>query len=122
MAKMINLPTHGDERGFLTVIEDVLPFTIRRVYYLWGNESKKDRGGHAHKITSQALTTVHGSCRVTVHNVDSKQTFILNSPDVCLILDPSDWHVMQDFSENCVLLVLASHPFDASDYITEIPE
>lgn len=117
MSKLITLPTYSDSRGDLTVIEKSLPFDIKRVYYMYN--CKSQRGGHRHIKTIQALIAVAGSCEIYTNNGKEKNTYILNSPDRCLILHPEDWHYMDKFSKNCVLLVLASEYFDKNDYIDE---
>jgi hypothetical protein len=62
---------------------------------------------------------VSGSCEVYVHNGEKEETFILDSPDKCLLLEPRDWHTMYDFSENSVLLVLSDRFYEKEDYIYE---
>jgi len=117
MSYFIQLPTFSDSRGNLTIIEKVLPFEIKRVYYIYKASSK--RGGHRHKKTWQALVSVAGSCEIYVHNGKEEKTYLLDSPDKCLVLAPEDWHTMDKFSKDCVLLVLASEYFDPDDYIDE---
>jgi hypothetical protein len=53
MSYLIDLKTHTDSRGNLTVIENVLSFTIERVFYIHGVD-KSERGGHLHHKTIQA--------------------------------------------------------------------
>jgi dTDP-4-dehydrorhamnose 3,5-epimerase-like enzyme len=119
MSELLKLPTYNDERGALTVIEKILPFLIKRVYYIYNlNQSK--RGFHKHKKTFQALVCISGSCSVFVKSNFSSQEFKLINPDLCLIIEPEDFHWMENFSENCVLLVLASEEYDENDYIYEI--
>jgi dTDP-4-dehydrorhamnose 3,5-epimerase-like enzyme len=117
MAHIIDLPTFGDERGELTIIEKALPFEIKRVYYIYNVSSK--RGGHRHKKTIQALVSLGGSCEVYVNDGETKQTFLLDTPNKCLILDPKDWHTMDSFSKGSTLLVLSSDYHDKNDYIVE---
>jgi len=108
MAHLLDLKTHHDARGNLTVINDIekeLPFK--------GNV----RGGHRHKTTYQAAICLNGSCVISNHNGAKEEAFLLDDPGKCLILEPKDWHVMSNFSENSVLLVFASESFDANDYI-----
>ncbi len=119
MAHLINLKTHHDARGNLTVIDDIekeLPFKIKRVFYIYGVD-KSLRGGHRHKITYQAAICINGSCVISNNDGEKRESFLLDDPRKCLILEPKDWHVMNDFSENAVLLVFASESFDANDYI-----
>ncbi len=117
MAYFINLPTFSDNRGYLTVIEKILPFEIKRIYYIYNATSK--RGGHRHKKNIQALISVAGSCEIFVNNGEKKETFILDRPDKALIIEARDWHTMDKFSPDCVLLVLASEYYDRDDYIYE---
>lgn len=117
MSLLIDLPTHKNERGCLTVIEKVLPFDIKRVYYIYNASGV--RGGHRHKKAIQALICVHGECSVYSNNGEKKECFLLDSPSKCLILQPEDYHTMQDFSSDAVLLVLASDFYDENDYIWE---
>lgn len=117
MAHLISLNTVSDERGDLTILEKVLPFEIKRVFYIYNNQSDLPRGGHKHHKTVLALICLNGKCTVSTNNGRSKKDFILDKPDLCLILNPEDWHTMHDFSEKAILLVLASEYFDANDYI-----
>jgi dTDP-4-dehydrorhamnose 3,5-epimerase-like enzyme len=116
MATLITLKTHIDSRGYLTVVENVLPFDIKRVYYLY-NCSEQERGGHRHKKTIQGLVCVKGSCVIDWNNKIEKGHVILAQPDQLLIVFPEDYHTMHHFSKDAVLLVLASEYFDADDYI-----
>ncbi len=117
MAKLINIPTFKDERGSLSVLENILPFDVKRIYYIYNISSK--RGGHRHKKTQQALICLNGSCEIFINNGAKKQTIILDKNNECLILDLEDWHTMDKFSNNAILLVLASEYYDANDYIDE---
>ena len=118
MAKYINIPTFVDSRGSLSVIEKILPFEIKRVYYIY-NLNESDRGYHAHKKTIQALIMSSGSCDVFVGKTQEFIKYKLDSPSKCLLLDPEDFHWMSNFSKNSILLVLASEEFDKEDYIYE---
>jgi dTDP-4-dehydrorhamnose 3,5-epimerase-like enzyme len=117
MAHIIDLPKFGDERGNLTVVEKVLPFDIKRFYYIYDVSSK--RGGHRHKKTIQALICLGGSCEIYLNNGIKEKTVVLDTPDKCLILEPQDWHTMDNFSKNAILLVFASEYYDKNDYIYE---
>lgn len=118
MAHIITLNTHSDKRGNLTVIEKDIPFDIKRIFYIYGVDSSM-RGGHRHKTTIQAAICIHGSCRVETNDGDKRETFILDHPNKCLILEAKDYHTIHDFTPDAVLLVLASTTFDANDYIWE---
>lgn len=118
MARLISLPTFTDPRGSLTVAEKLIPFDIKRVFYIH-HLDKSARGGHRHKQSIQAIICVHGSCKVFTDNDKQQKEYSLSSPDQCLIVSPQDWRVMHSFSNEAVLLVLSSQPFDPNDYIRD---
>jgi len=117
MAYIIDLPTFRDERGSLTVIEKILPFDIKRIYYIYDVLNK--RGGHRHIKTIQALIILNGSCEIFIDDGEKEETVLLDSPSKCLILEPKDWHTMDKFTNGSVLLVLSSEFYDENDYIVE---
>ena len=118
MAKLIDLKTFTDARGNLTVIEKVLPFEIKRIFYIYGVDSSV-RGGHRHHRTYQAAIALQGRCTVSNNDGRQEERFVLDSPAKCLLLEPRDWHRMHDFSPDTILMVLASEHFDPDDYIFE---
>lgn len=112
---LLQLPHHGDERGYLTVQEDALPFAVMRTFWITGADGQT-RGGHRHKVTRQALVAVTGTVSVFVDDGQNRQTVILDQPRLCLLVEPEDWHTMH-FGPGSVLLVMASHRYERSDYI-----
>jgi hypothetical protein len=118
MAYIIDLETHTDKRGNLTVIENVLPFMIERVFYIYGVD-KSERGGHRHHKTIQAAVCIQGECKIYNNDGRTKQVYHLNKPSLCVLLEPNDWHKMYDFSSDAILMVLASEKFCKDDYIFE---
>lgn len=118
MANIIDLQTFTDKRGNLTVIENVLPFQIKRVFYIYGVDDSV-RGGHRHYETIQAAICIKGECKIYNYDNNEKEIFHLNTPSKCLILEPKDWHKMYDFSEDAILMVFASENYNEKDYIFE---
>lgn len=118
MAQTLQLNTFESDAGDLTVFEKILPGEIKRVFYIRGKK-RHERGGHRHLKTWQALVCINGSCRVFVDNNKSQNYFYLDSPEKCLLLAPEDWHVMDQFSESSILLVLANTVYEKEDYIFE---
>ncbi|MDD2793537.1 MAG: FdtA/QdtA family cupin domain-containing protein [Sediminibacterium sp.] len=121
MAYLIHLVNFKDNRGELTVLDNaarLLPFTIRRVFYIY-NVDASARGGHRHHETTQAAICIRGHCTVWNDDGEKQEEFLLNDPSKCLILEPKDWHKMYGFSEDAILIVFASTTFDSSDYIYE---
>ncbi|MGO4294892.1 sugar 3,4-ketoisomerase [Chitinophaga sp. RAB17] len=118
MANLIKIKTFKDSRGILTVLDNVIPFEIKRLFYIYSVDNS-DRGGHRHHKTYQAAICIKGSCKITTNNNKITELFDLNSPEKCLLLMPEDWHVIHNFSSDAILLVLASTVFDPTDYIYE---
>jgi hypothetical protein len=118
MAYLIDLKTFIDVRGNLTVIEKTIPFDIKRIFYIYGVDQSV-RGGHRHKTTIQAAICLKGSCRIYNNDGQDENYFILDQPSKCLILQTSDWHTMDQFSPDAILMVLASEYFEQQDYIFE---
>ena len=118
MANIIDLATYTDSRGNLTVIEKVIPFDIKRIYYIYGVDNSS-RGGHRHIKTIQAAICIQGSCVIQSNNGVEKNDFLLSSPGKCMLIEPQDWHIMTDFTPDAILMVLASEFYASEDYIYE---
>ncbi len=115
MAQLIHLPSFSDERGQLTVFEKVLPFDIKRIFYI--HNGRGTRGGKKHLQAHQALISVCGSCTIQV----GADAFALNTPTTCLLLQPGDPHTMHSFSEDNVLLVLSTEYYNPSEFVMMNP-
>lgn len=109
----------GDERGKLIAIESGvdIPFKIKRIFYIYGTQPNVPRGQHSHHKTKQYLIAVNGSCKVTLDNGVSNETHELNRPNIGLFQDAMVWGTMHDFTDDCVLLVLADQHYIETDYI-----
>lgn len=118
MAKLYELKTFVSENGNLTVFENVIPRTIQRVFYIYG-AGQNSRAGHRHHRAWNALICVNGSCRVYTHNGDVETFYYLDEPQKCLVLEPEDWHIMDEFSGDAILLVVSNELYDKDDYIYE---
>lgn len=115
---MIEFEQFTDRSGSLVPIEDGnIPFEIKRVYYIFDAKRDARRGFHAHKQLQQVLICIKGSCRVLLDDGKKQATVELNTPTKGLYLSGLTWRELFDFSEDCVLLVLASHVYDEDDYI-----
>ena len=118
MPTLLQLDTFHSDSGNLTVFEKVIPGTIKRVFYIYGAEDMS-RGGHRHHKCWNALICLHGSCHIYSNDGQSEADFTLNDPTSCLILEPKDWHIMDSFSKDSILLVLSNEYYDKADYIDE---
>lgn len=118
--KLIEFTDLGDERGNLVVIEGEgmdIPFDIKRVFYIYGSDSEVVRGQHANRETEFLLVNVSGTSKVRVDNGTESEIVELNKPRMGLYIPSMLWKDMYDFSEDSVLLVLASRHYDAKEYI-----
>lgn len=115
---------HGDTRGQLIALEEFkdIPFTIKRVYYMYETVKDVIRGCHAHKSLEQILICIHGSCKIRLDNGVEKKVVPLEKPYEGLYVANNMWREMFDFSEDAVLMVLASDLYDESDYIRDYEE
>lgn len=119
--ELINFNEIADQKGSLVALEQLknIPFEIKRVYYIFNTEKEGRRGFHAHRNLKQILICVKGSCRVLVDDGKVKKTFLLNKPSTGLYIGTMKWREMYEFSDDCVLMVLASDYFNENDYIRE---
>ncbi len=119
--RLVELQVRGDERGSLVAIEGErdLPFAIARVYYIFGTKAGVDRGFHAHRRLRQLAVCVAGSCTMILDDGRSRVAVRLDRPTQGLEIGPMIWREMRDFSDDCVLMVLASEPYDEADYIRD---
>lgn len=110
---------HGDGRGELVALEEYkdIPFEIKRVYYIYNTPKNVTRGYHAHKNLKQILICIHGSCKIKLDNGVEQKIIPLEKPYEGLYVESVIWREMFDFSEDAVLMVLASAPYDEKDYI-----
>ena len=118
MAQLYELKTFTSGNGNLTVFEHIIPGTIQRVFYIY-EAGQAARAGHRHYKAWNALICLHGSCRVYSDNGVEETTFRLTNPRQCLVLKPEDWHTMDDFSDDAILLVVSNELYDKDDYIYE---
>jgi UDP-2-acetamido-3-amino-2,3-dideoxy-glucuronate N-acetyltransferase len=113
-----------DLRGSLVVanFDGELPFVPRRFFTVFGVPSTDVRGAHAHRKCHQLLICVQGSVNAVVDDGRERQEFVLDRPDIGLHMEPMIWGTQYRYSSDAVLLVLASDPYDAGDYIRDHDE
>jgi dTDP-4-dehydrorhamnose 3,5-epimerase-like enzyme len=121
LAQLVDIPQRGDARGALSVAElgGVLPFAVRRVYWIHGTKLGVSRGFHAHKKLRQLCVCVAGSVRLSLFDGRREESVVLDSSAQGLLIGPGLWREMHDFSPGCVLMVLADAEYDEADYIRD---
>ena len=117
MAQLLDVPTVRDPRGALSVIDGLLPFDIKRLFFLYDVSAR--RGEHRQKETTQALIAMSGTIEVFCDNGTVAETFVLDSPAKCLVVPPEDYRWMDGFQPGSVLLVASSTSYDPDDTIWE---
>jgi dTDP-4-dehydrorhamnose 3,5-epimerase-like enzyme len=122
--KLLNFKTLGDERGSLIAIEQGYnaPFEIKRVYYIFDTKEGVERGFHAHVNLKQIAIAVKGCCTFVLDDGSKKDEIKLDNPNQGLFIEGLIWREMKNFSDDCVLVVLASEHYDESDYIRDYEE
>lgn len=121
--QILSIPKIEDPRGNLSVIEnDIVPFDIKRVYYLYDVPSGSERGGHAHKELKEFLVALSGSFDVVLKDGQEKEIVTLNKPYEGLLINPGIWRELQNFSSGSVCLVVASDVYIEEDYIRDFSE
>lgn len=118
---VIELPKVINRAGNITAInnEQEIPFSISRVYYLYDVPGGETRGGHAHKALHQLIVAASGSFDVVLDDGINKKIVNLNRPNFGLYVTPGIWRELENFSSGAVLLVLASLPYQESDYLRD---
>lgn len=118
---IIEIPKITDPRGNLSVVEggQLVPFDIKRVFYLYDVPADSERGGHAHHRARQFLIALGGSFDVVLDNGRTQRRYTLNRPYRGLLIPPGYWRTMDNFSSGSVCLVLTDMHYDEADYIRE---
>lgn len=118
--RIIEIPKIEDVRGNLAVVEkNVIPFEIKRVYYLYDVPSNAYRGGHAHIQQKEFLIALSGSFDVVLDDGKERTKVTLNKPNKGLLIPTGIWRELENFSSGSVCLVLASDIFEEEDYIRD---
>ena len=124
LINLIEFNVNGDDRGSLISLENnkEVPFNIKRIYYIFDTKTEVSRGFHAHRNLEQIAICVKGSCKFILDDGSHREEVILNKPNIGLYIDSFKWREMHDFSEDCVLIVLASEVYSEADYIRDYYE
>lgn len=118
---LYRLPSFRDLRGSLTVAEfaEHVPFVPKRSFMVYGVPGKDVRGEHAHRACHQLLMCVTGSVRVLVDDGSAREQYVLNDPALALHIPPMVWGTQYMYTDDALLLVLASERYESEDYIRD---
>lgn len=124
--QMMEFQEMGDERGHLVVCEGEgrdIPFDIKRIFYIYGSDPGIVRGQHANRETEFVIINVAGSSKIKVlDGKGNEAVFILNRPRTGVYLPRMIWKEMYDFSEDSVMLCLASEHYKPEEYVRNYEE
>jgi len=124
-SSVIELPKIKNRAGNITVIDhldNLLPFEVKRIFYLYDIPGGESRGAHAHKECHQFLIAASGSFEVLLDDGKTKRQVQLNRANVGLHIPPGIWASEINFSSGSICLVLASHTYNETDYIRDYNE
>lgn len=116
MAQLHELQPSALANPALTSYAPLIPGVIQRLFYIY-EAGQTPWAGHRHRRAWHALICLKGHCRVYVKNGREATVFQLANPRQCLVLKPEDWHMMDEFSKDSILLVLANESYDKDDHI-----
>jgi hypothetical protein len=117
MAYLLKIEEFKDHRGSLFVGNKLLPFEIKRFYFMKNIIGK--RGGYKHQKSTQAIVCINGRCNVQILRQGTDCLYNLEDPATCLIVEPNDWHELFSFSKNATVLVFSSDNYDKDDYVVD---
>jgi UDP-2-acetamido-3-amino-2,3-dideoxy-glucuronate N-acetyltransferase len=119
--QIVRLPLIEDDRGSLVFaeVEQLLPFTPQRFFVVHSVPDRQVRGEHAHKELHEFVVALKGSVKINIMNNDGEREFLLNDPTMGLHIPPKTWRILSDYSDDAILLVLASDKYDADDYVRD---
>lgn len=122
--QILTLPVRSDERGSLVALEAStgVPFEIERAFYIFDTPEGASRGGHAHREVEQLMVCISGGCTITLDDGTERAEVRLDGPGKALSVGPMIWNEMRHFTTGAVLLILASGPYDESEYIRDYSE
>lgn len=123
--KLIDLNVFGDERGKLISLESlkgVVPFEIKRVYWIFDTIPDYVRGCHAHKTLEQLVVPMDGAVQFVLDDGKTREKIWLNRPYQALYMGKKIWNEMHHFSYGCKLMILASDYYEPDEYIKDYNE
>ena len=123
--RIVRIKTNADNRGALSVIENntkELPFAVQRMFYIYNVKGEESRGNHANRKSNFLMIALNGRVEVEIDDGTRKTSYVLDRPNIGLRASKMTWKVMRNFSEDCVLAILADEKYDPDEYITDYDE
>lgn len=119
---LVDIPTFTDERGSISVMDQELPFEVKRVFWLHHIIEGKDRGGHALLDGAEIIVAIHGSFIVDLEDSSTQKRIVLSNPGKGLMIKPGIWFRTHSYKNDGVSLVLSSEEYSRSNYTYDYNE
>jgi hypothetical protein len=122
--RFLNAPKVVDDRGTLCIAEtsEVIPFDIKRIFWIIGVGKDKIRGGHSHSTCSEAIFPLKGSFDIKVTDGKQTRTVTMDDPSCGILISAGVWCELSNFSADAVCFVAASHHYNSIGYINDFNE
>jgi dTDP-4-dehydrorhamnose 3,5-epimerase-like enzyme len=110
-----------DDRGTLHVKDfSNFPVSFIRLFVIEGSKAGDIRGSHAHKECWLFAYASGAGITLNIKNTCGSKTFALDQ-SFGVLIPPYNWTEVLFEIKSAKLNILASHPYDANDYISTIP-
>lgn len=117
---LVKVPQHDDGRGCLCVAEwEHLPFTPKRVFWIFGVPEGAQRGGHSHATCAEVVFPVSGCFDMTVDDGRERHTLHMDRPDTGIYIGPNVWCELSGFAPGTICVVVASEDYDPDGYVND---
>lgn len=123
--RIIEIPRIYDPRGNLSFVENddnVVPFRIERVYWVYDVPAGEERGAHSHHQGREFIIALSGSFNVNLFDGTKLRSYTLNRPFAGLFVPAGYWRTLDNFSSGSVCMVLSSTAYDEADYVRDYDE
>ena len=120
----VDLSVFHDSRGALAFAEaqSVIPFPLKRLFWIYDVQPGQTRGGHAHKTCQQAILALNGRFDLYLTDLTESSCFTLDRPSQMVVVPAGVWCELKNFSADAVVLVATSEHFDPEDYLQPMEE
>jgi len=118
---LIKFPIFEEDNGEISVFEqnfDAIPFLIKRIFNI-RSEKNSIRGKHAHRLCSQLLICSNGSIEVICDDSFDQKVFILDRPNLGLLIPPGIWAEQKYLQHNSSMTVVCDRLYESEDYISD---
>ena len=121
LVKLIEFSLFKEDNGELAVFEEnfeAIPFSIKRIFNV-RSQKNSIRGKHAHRLCSQLLICSNGSIEVMCDDSFDQKVFLLDKPNLGLLVQPGIWAEQKYIHQNSSMTVVCDRHYEPEDYISD---